>query len=167
MENALFYVFAGIALLAAVSVVVQRRGFFFALSLLVCLCAVAGLYMLLQAQFIAAVQVIVYAGAIMVLFLFIIMLLDPFSATVLRDKRKFLSYLAVLLGATILALLYPMLRSYDLAKSVRSPEIGAGAGTIQSVGQVLFTEYLLPFEITSVLILVAIMGAVVIAKRQS
>jgi NADH-quinone oxidoreductase subunit J len=168
METALFYIFAAIALGSAVSVVVQRRVFYSALSLIVCLCALAGIYMLLQAQFIAAVQVIVYAGAIMVLFLFVIMLLDPFSAAVLRDKRKYLAYLAVLLGAAAIACLHPMLRSYNLALAPRTPDLAAGGfGSVRRVGETLFTEYLLPFEVTSILILVAIIGAVVLAKRQS
>ena len=168
MDSALFYVFAAIALGAAVNVVLQRRVFYSALSLIVCLCALAGIYMLLQAQFIAAVQVIVYAGAIMVVFLFVIMLLDPFSAAVLRDKKKYLAYLAVLLGAAAIASLYPMLRSYNIALTPRIPGFAAGGfGSVRHVGETLFTEYLLPFEVTSILILVAIIGAVILTKRQS
>lgn len=168
METALFYIFAAIALGSAISVIAQKRVFYSALSLIVCLCALAGIYMLLQAQFIAAVQVIVYAGAIMVLFLFVIMLLDPFSAAVLRDKKKYLGYLAVLLGAAAIACLYPMLRSYNLALAPRTAGIVAGGfGSVRHVGETLFTEYLLPFEVTSILILVAIIGAVILAKRQS
>ena len=88
METWLFYLFGGIALVAAVNVVAQRRVFYSALSLIVCLGALAGIYLLLEAPFIAAVQIIVYAGAIMVLFLFVIMLLDPFSRETPADKRK-------------------------------------------------------------------------------
>jgi len=167
METALFYLFAAIALGAAISVVLQRRVFYSAFSLIVCLCALAGTYMLLQAQFIAAVQVIVYAGAIMVVFLFVIMLLDPFSAAVLRNKKKYLGYVAVLLGAAAIACLYPMLRSYNTALAPRTPIFADGFGNVRHVGETLFTEYLLPFEVTSILILVAIIGAVILAKRQS
>ena len=99
METAFFYLFGGIALLSAISVVAQKRVFYSAISLIVCLCSVAVLYLALEAPFIAAVQVVVYAGAIMVLFLFVIMLLDPFSAGILKDKKKYLAYFAVLLGA--------------------------------------------------------------------
>lgn len=167
MELGLFYLFGTIALLAAVSVVTQRRVFYSAVSLIVCLCALSGLYMLLEAPFIAAVQVIVYAGAIMVLFLFVIMLLDPFSATVLADKRKYLMFLALLLGVIVLGLLSPLLSSYDLSRAARGPMTGTGgAGTARGIGQMLFNEYLLPFEVTSILILVAIIGAVVLAKRK-
>jgi NADH-quinone oxidoreductase subunit J len=168
METALFYILSGIALLAAVNVVAQRRLFYSAMSLILCLCAVSALYMLLEAPFIAAVQVIVYAGAIMVLFLFVIMLLDPFSAAMLRDKKKYLKYVAGFLGIIALALLFPLLNAYNLAQTPKNVDIGgAGVGSIGQVGQALFSEYLLPFEMTSVLILIAIVGVVVLARRQS
>jgi NADH-quinone oxidoreductase subunit J len=168
METAFFYLFGGIALLAAINVVAQKKVFYSAISLIICLCAVAALYLALESYFIAAVQVIVYAGAIMVLFLFVIMLLDPFSAAILRDKKKYLGYLAVLLGVIALALLIPLLKSYNPAQTPRNPELtGRGPGSIEYLGQVLFSEYLVPFEVTSVLILVAIIGVVVLAKRQS
>jgi NADH-quinone oxidoreductase subunit J len=167
METALFYLFGGIALLAAISVVVQRKVFYSALSLIICLCAVAVLYLMLEAPFIAAVQIVVYAGAIMVLFLFVIMLLDPFSAGILKDKKKFLSYLAVLLGIILIALLFPLLRSYDAAQTPRNPGLSADSvGSVEHLGRILFKDYLLPFEVTSVLILVAIIGIVVLAKKQ-
>jgi NADH-quinone oxidoreductase subunit J len=166
METVLFYFFGGIALFAAVSVVAQKRVFYSAMSLVVCLCAISAEYLLLNAPFIAAVQVIVYAGAIMVLFLFVIMLLDPFSAAVIRDKKKYLSYLAVLLGAFALSLLYPILSSYNPDQAPKGAKL-AGTGSIVQVGEALFNQYLLPFEITSVLILIAIMGVVVLARRQS
>lgn len=167
METALFYVFGGLALLAAISVVTHKRVFYSAISLIICLCSISALYMLLEAPFIAAVQIIVYAGAIMVLFLFVIMLLDPFSDAILRDKKKYLGYFAALLGIIILELLYPLLRSYDVAQTPKSPGFaGDAVGSTRHLGQVLFNQYLLPFEVTSVLILVAIIGAVVLAKRR-
>lgn len=165
METALFYLFGGIAFVSAISVVVQKRVFYSALSLIVCLCAISAEYLLLEAPFIAAVQVIVYAGAIMVLFLFVIMLLDPFSAAVIRDKKKYLRFLAILLGAFALVLLYPALNSYNLGLTPKNAD-RAAAGSIDHLGLALFREYLLPFEITSVLILIAIIGVVVLAKRR-
>jgi len=167
METVFFYFFGGIALLAAISVVAQKKVFYSALSLIVCLCSVAALYMVLEAPFIAAVQIIVYAGAIMVLFLFVIMLLDPFSAAALRDKKKYLGYCAVALGILALALLVPLLRSYNLSLTPRNPDtLDRTASSVRSLAQVLFSEFLVPFEVTSVLILVAIIGVVVLAKRQ-
>jgi NADH-quinone oxidoreductase subunit J len=168
MEKLLFYLFAGIALLAAINVVALRRVFYSAISLIICLCALSGLYTLLAAPFIAAVQVIVYAGAVMVLFLFVIMLLDPFSASAERDKKRFLKHAAIILGIIALSILYPILKAYDLAKAPRNAEIVVGGvGAVRHLGEVLFNEYLLPFEMTSVLILVAIIGTVVLARRQS
>jgi NADH-quinone oxidoreductase subunit J len=167
METLLFYLLGGIALVAAVSVVVFRRVFYSAIALIVCLSAVAGLYLLLEAPFMAAVQVIVYAGAIMVLFLFVIMLLDPFSSARIPDKNKSLKFFGPLLGILALLTFYPMLRAYDLAAAPRSPDALTGAGaSVQQLADTLFNQYLLPFEVTSVLILVAIVGAVVLAKRQ-
>jgi NADH-quinone oxidoreductase subunit J len=168
MESLLYYLLALIALLAALNVLMQRRVFYSAISLIICLTALSGIYMILDSPFIAAVQIIVYAGAIMVLFLFVIMLLDPFSATLLRDKKKSLGYFGVLLGICGIALLYQLLKSYDLARAPRSPAgIAGGMGSIRHIGEVLFEGYLLPFEMTSILILVAIIGVVVLAKRKT
>ncbi len=168
MEKLLFYLFGGIALLAAINVVALRRVFYSAISLIICLCALSGIYMLLAAPFIAAVQVIVYAGAIMVLFLFVIMLLDPFSASTGKDKSRYLGSAAIVLGIVALSLLYPILKAYDLAQAPRTAGTAAGGtGSVRHLGEVLFNQYLLPFEVTSVLILVAIIGAVVLAKRRT
>jgi NADH-quinone oxidoreductase subunit J len=124
--------------------------------------------MLLSAPFIAAVQVIVYAGAIMVLFLFVIMLLDPFSVSTGPDKRRYLRFVAIILGVLTLSLLYPVLGAYDLARAPRNIAGAAGdTGSVRHLGEVLFQQYLLPFEVTSILILVAVVGAVVLAKRRS
>lgn len=167
MESVIFYLFSGIALLAAAGVVLQKRVFYAAVSLIVCLCAVAVLYVSLEAPFMAAVQVIVYAGAIMVLFLIVIMLLDPFSAAVLEDKRKSLRVIAVLLGALLCTLLVPFLTSYRMLHAPRGAGLGAEeTGSVENIGRVLFDRYLLPFEATSVLILVAIIGVVILVKRQ-
>jgi NADH-quinone oxidoreductase subunit J len=169
MESIFFYIFAGIAVLAAIGVVLQQRVFYAAVSLIVCLSAIAGIYMLLDSPFIAAVQIIVYAGAIMVMFLFVIMLLDPFSTSSTRDKKKSLSLFAIVLGAVALVLLYGLIESYDPALAPKTPLSGspAGAGALHQIGETLFNQYLLPFEITSILILVAIIGVVVLARRQA
>ena len=163
METALFYLFGGIALIASINVVVQKRVFYSAISLIICLASVAALYLILEAPFIAAVQIIVYAGAIMVLFLFVIMLLDPFSAAVLKDKKRFLGYAGVILGALALALLALLLQSYSPSRALRN---SGDISDMNRLGHMLFSEYLLPFEMTSVLILVAIIGVVVLSKRR-
>jgi NADH-quinone oxidoreductase subunit J len=166
METALFYLFGGIALLAAIQVVAQRKVMYSALSLILCLCAVAALYLLLEAPFIAAVQVIVYAGAIMVLFVFVIMLLDPFSNESLRDKKKYLRYISALLGVLALVFFLSILKAYHPERVLRNPEAIGGSASMNQLGQMLFSDYLLPFEATSILILVAIIGVVVLAKRR-
>lgn len=168
METLVFYLFGGIALLAATSVVAQKKIFYSALSLILCLGSVAVLFLALEAPFIAAVQVIVYAGAVMVLFLFVIMMLDPFSAAAARDKRKRLTFLAAALGLVALAVLFTLMRAHDPA----TPPLAAGAAPggadpVGRLGQLLFTRFLIPFEATSILILVAIMGVVVLARKRS
>jgi NADH-quinone oxidoreductase subunit J len=164
----LFYSLAGIALLAAVNVLAQRRVFYSALSLVVCLTALSGVYLLLDSPFIAAVQVIVYAGAIMVLFLFVIMLLDPFSAEALRDKRRYLGYVAAIAGTLVFVMLIPLLEAYNLDRVPHTPEGAAESiSSVHRLAQVLFSDYLLPFELTSVLILIGIIGAVVLTRRQT
>jgi len=165
METVLFYLFGGIALVSAILVVANRRVFYSAISLIICLCSVAVLYLILQSPFIAAIQIIVYAGAIMVVFLFVIMLLDPFSSAVMRGKKKLLGYIGVLLGILTITLMYPVLKSYELARAPRNAI--EEVGNIKTLGKALFNEYLLPFEMTSVLILIAIVGVVVLAKRQA
>jgi NADH-quinone oxidoreductase subunit J len=167
METALFYLFGGIALVSAILVITNRRVFYSALSLIICLCSVAVLYLILKSPFIAVIQIIVYAGAIMVVFLFVIMLLDPFSSVVIQGKKKFLAYVGVLLGVLVFTILFPILKSYDLAQTPKNLSFhNGGTESVQQLGQVLFSEYLLPFEMTSVLILIAIIGVVVLAKRQ-
>lgn len=167
MDTLLFYLFGAVSLIAAICVISFRRVFYAALSLIVCLGALAGIYMLLEAPFIAAVQIIVYAGAIMVLFLFVIMFLDPFSGSRYVDKKKYLIFIAWILGATALVLLYPLLRSYDPGRAPAARAPVGSFGLVAGLAQELFTDYLLPFEVTSVLILIAIIGAVVLAKRET
>ena len=167
METLLFYLFGVVALIAAIAVVALRRVFNAALALIVCLSSLAGIYLLLEAPFIAAVQIIVYAGAIMVLFLFVIMLLDPFGGPAHVDKRKYLAVVGCVLGTAAILLMVPILRTYDPARAPRGVAApGAGLGSVARFAQALFQDYLLPFEVTSVLILIGIIGAVVLAKRE-
>lgn len=163
MEKALFLVFAGIAVAAALNLLLARQPIHSALSLIGVMGALAALYLMLGAEFIAAVQIIVYAGAIMVLFVFVIMLLN--AGEEVRTRR---SSLARYLGLPLLALLglqlaLLILRQYPPEHAVR---FGTWVGTTEKIGRLLFYEFMLPFEATSVLILVAIMGAVVLAGRR-
>ncbi|HXX23312.1 MAG TPA: NADH-quinone oxidoreductase subunit J [Terriglobia bacterium] len=159
----LFYIFAALAILAAISVVAQRTPIFSALSLIVVLCSLAVVYLLLGAEFIAVLQVIVYAGAIMVLFVFVIMLLNAG-----REAPSHRSRIAKWLGAPLVAaflaeVLLAVWKQFSAGSTRPATSIDAGPA---AVGHLLFRSYVLPFEVTSILILVAILGAVVLAKKE-
>jgi len=166
-----FYGLAVTAVTAALLVVLMSRAVYSALALIVCFGATAGLFFQLGAQFIAAVQVIVYAGAIMVLFLFVIMLLDPESEVFLPNRLKRVSGIAVAF-AVLLTLV--LLRATDrwadaqvLTGSIVDTERFSGpGGEIETLAHSLFRDYLLPFEVTSILILVAVLGAVVLTRQR-
>src|SRR5450631_4205268 len=162
MDLFFFLVFATIALISAVNVVLQRHPIASALSLIGVMGSIAVLYLLLGAEFIAMAQVIVYAGAIMVLFIFVIMLLNAGS-----ESKHGRSVAVQLVGVPgffgLLALLsYAILRLFPHARTVYFG--GFTGGTAKDIGQALFTRYLLPFEVTSILILIAIIGAIVLAR---
>lgn len=169
MEKILFIVFAAAALLTAVNVLLQRNPLYSALSLIATLGALSAVYLTLGAQFIAAIQVVVYAGAIMVLFVFVIMLLNLRPDQPLLEKQKGLRYLAIPFAGVLIAETF----SVFLRLPVRTMPPAAVAdadkalGTTWSIGYGLFTDYLLPFEVTSVLILMAVVGAMVLARREN
>lgn len=156
----LFILFAGMAIGCALAVVAQRNPLYSAISLIGVFISLACLYVTLAAPFIAAVQVIVYAGAIMVLVVFVIMLLNVEQEERRRNRLKFLVPTAVLLAAVLIAEVAFMLSS--VANPV--PAL-SNIGLTGSIGAQLFTRYLLPFEITSILLLMAIVGAMTLARR--
>ncbi len=160
----IFFILAGVALVSGGLVVFQRHPLRSALWLIVNFFAVAGIYLLAHAEFIAAIQVIVYAGAIMVLFLFVIMLLNLRQP---EEETRFL-HLGQKVGGIILAGFTVLLLVYTITQVVLPPgkEALPGLGNTESIAKLLFTDYLLPFEVTSVLLLVAIVGAVVLAKTK-
>ncbi|MDR7555774.1 MAG: NADH-quinone oxidoreductase subunit J [Armatimonadota bacterium] len=161
MEWAVFLVAAALALAGAVGVVAARAPVHSALALLVVLAALAVTYLLLAAQFIAVLQVIVYAGAIVVLFLFVIMLLHAHSGEGPTEKLPRQRRAAALLAALYLVVLLGGV----LAAAGPFGPLPAGFGTAQQVGEALFLTYLLPFELASVLLLVGIVAAVVLGRR--
>jgi NADH-quinone oxidoreductase subunit J len=166
METALFIAFAIVAVASAVNILLQRNPLYSALSLVGTLVALSGLYVTLRAQFIAAIQIVVYAGAIMVLFVFVIMLLNAPKEDLHIDKQKALRYLAIPFAGLLLAeAFYVIQRVKPLAMPAQIDSARA-VGTTWSVGIGLFTDYLLPFEVTSVLILMAVVGAMVLARRE-
>ena len=160
----LFYIVAALAILAALSVILQRTPVYSALSLIVVLCALAVVYLLLDAQFMAVIQVIVYAGAIMVLFALVIMLLNAGREGSV-DRSRLARWLGVPLVIVLLAeMLFVIWRQFPAASTTSAAGVGGGPSAI---GHLLFESYVLPFEITSILILVAVLGAVVLAKKQA
>jgi NADH-quinone oxidoreductase subunit J len=165
METILFLVFAGIAVICGVLVVTQRHPVASALSLVGVMAALAVLYLMLGAQFIAAAQVIVYAGAIMVLFVFVIMLLNAGAERPTRGSVFVPLAGAPLLVALLGVMAYVLWRVFPGTVHVRFGDF-PGGGSPLDVGRALFTTYLLPFEITSVLVLIAIVGAVVLAYKE-
>jgi NADH-quinone oxidoreductase subunit J len=162
-EMALFFLFAGAAVLGAVSLIAQRHPIHSALSLIVVMVSLAALYLLLGAEFIAAVQVIVYAGAIMVLFVFVIMLLNA-GEEERTNLSRMARYVGVPLGVLLMAVL--VWRVAGGMAGQTAPPIAGAARLTRTLAWKLFTDFLFPFELTSILILIAILGAVVLAKRE-
>ncbi|HEV3316210.1 MAG TPA: NADH-quinone oxidoreductase subunit J [Candidatus Angelobacter sp.] len=160
----LFIIFGAVCIAGAINLLVQRHPINSALSLVVVMGSLALIYLLLGAEFVAAVQVIVYAGAIMVLFVFTIMLLNAGA-----EERTRGSHIALWLGGPGVVILVGMI-SWIMFKQLGGVEIGsmvvAKTDNTHGIANLLFRDFLLPFEITSVLILIAIMGAVVLAGRR-
>jgi NADH-quinone oxidoreductase subunit J len=168
IETILFIVLAAGAVITALMVILQRNPVASAIFLIMTLFCVAGVYLLLNAQFIAVIQVLVYAGAIMVLFLFVIMLLNLEKEKKQVARHRLQKFFGVILGIALLAQIGVIFNAVFLQGTPGNYPPGkvAALGNTEVVARLLFTDYLLPFEITSVLLLVAIIGAVVLAKRQ-
>ncbi len=161
MEPILFILFGAIAVGGAIMVVTRRHPMASALYLILTLFAVAALFVLRQAHFIAAIQVIVYAGAIVVLFIFVIMLINVPEKKLPEERVMGLRFLGVIVAGLLI------LESALVARRFSTPPPAAtDAGTVQAVGRALFTDYLLAFEVTSVLLLAAVIGAIALAKRK-
>ena len=165
MTTVLFIIFAGLAIGCAISMVSQSNPLYSAISLIGVFIALASLYMTLAAPFIAAVQVIVYAGAIMVLVIFVIMLLNVEHSEPRRKRLKFLVPVALGMAAILIAETAFILYSVQTSESNKLSGNLSDVGLTQSIGVGLFTTYLLPFEITSILLLMAIVGAMSLARR--
>jgi NADH-quinone oxidoreductase subunit J len=160
----LFILFAGLAIGCALAVVAQRNPLYSAISLVGVFISLACLYVMLAAPFIAAVQVIVYAGAIMVLVVFVIMLLNVEQEERGRTRLKFLVPTAIALAAILIAEVAFILVTVQEFR-VNPTATASDIGLTHSIGSQLFTRYLLPFEITSILLLMAIVGAMTLAHR--
>jgi NADH-quinone oxidoreductase subunit J len=175
-----FWITAAIAVLSGLNVILQRNPVYSALFLVANFFCLAVFYILLDAQFLAAVQIIVYAGAIMVLFLFVVTLLAPGREEAGRDPLGAFRIPAVILGVALAGVLAVQvitnnlrgpidLTHFTLDSSCPAPRpdhTGGGLGCVNTIGDQLFSTYLFPFEITSFLLLLAMLGAVVLAKRK-
>ena len=170
MEIILFAVLAFVAILAALVVISHRQPVYSALSLVVTMLCIAFLFLLLQSEFLWVIQITVYAGAVMVLFLFVIMLLD-----LRREERPWhLPANRLQVGLGVLLALALLAELVVVAVAVRAPagrgsfppEVVAARGNTQLIGRLLYTEYVFPFEVTSVILLVAMVGAIVMAKKR-
>jgi len=171
MHLVLFFIFGAVCVGAAINLLVQKHPINSALSLIVVMGSLALLYLLLGAEFVAAIQVIVYAGAVMVLFVFVIMLLNAGEEEVLPHTSRVAFSLGIpglIAGLAIGVWVISRYAGLDRI-TIGGPQILNGTeafGNPRSVAQLLFRDFLLPFEVTSILILVAILGAVVLARRE-
>jgi NADH-quinone oxidoreductase subunit J len=165
MTALIFFLFAAVAVLCGISLVTQTHPIASALSLIGVMGSLAILYLQLGGEFIAAAQVIVYAGAIMVLFVFVIMLLNAGAEGTSLQVSNFAKYAGILLLAAFLGLISFVIQA--MLPKTEGVVFGAfQGGTALNIGRKLFTVYLLPFEVTSVLILIAILGAMVLARKE-
>lgn len=165
MVTYVFIFLAVLAVAAGLGMVVSKNTVNSALFLVLNLVALAGIYLLLEAQFLAVIQILVYAGAIMVLFLFVIMLLNLEDEKSLFNKFRVRYFIAFLLAIAVFSqILYSVGGVTDMLPQI-SPEM-AEVGTVEAVGDVLFSTYMLPFEITAILLTAAVVGALLIAQHE-
>ncbi|MGP0564465.1 NADH-quinone oxidoreductase subunit J family protein [Nitrospina sp. 32_T5] len=165
MELLIFYPLGGLCLLLALGVVFNNSPIGSAVSLIGMMLGLAGIFVLLQAHFLAILQVIIYAGAIMVLFMFVIMLLNLKQDLTWKTRERNL-FLSILTGLLVLGVLYKFI-DLTLGTEFNNPAMVPDTfGTTEEVGTKLFTDYVLPFEVASILLLAAMVGAVVLAKSK-
>lgn len=163
MELIIFFIIAFLAISSAVYFVFARNPLYAILSLIVTMFSIAGLYILLNAQFLGVVQVIVYAGAIMVLFLYILMMLN-LNVEDESKKQNLLKFAGIFAGGLLLIGILGAFRGFQ-ENLISNPNPDSTVGLTKNLGYLLFNEYVLPFELASILILAGIVGAVLIGKK--
>jgi len=161
----LFWFLSVLALGASVMVVASKSPVHSILFLIITFFAISGHYILLNAQFLAVVNIIVYAGAIMVLFLFVVMLMNLNADSEPPQKNKYILFGGTIAGCSLLVVLIAALKQSEISYQTVQMQYG-NVGLIAHLGKALFTDYVFPFEISSVLFLSAMIGAVVISKRE-
>ena len=160
----LFWILSIVALFSALMVITSKNPMHSVIWLIIVFFAISGHYLLLNAQFLAIVNIIVYAGAIMVLFLYVLMLMDLKKETEPK-KNRWLKLAGAVAGGSLLLVLIAALKKADLANQFAETRTG-DIGLIENLGKVLFNDYVVPFEISSILFLSAMVGAVVIGKKE-
>ena len=162
----LFYALSAFAVISAIMVIVSKSPIHSVLWLILVFFAISGHYILLNAQFLAIVNIIVYAGAIMVLFLFVVMLMNLNADSEPHQKNKWLLYIGGIAGGSLLLVMVAALKKAVATTQLVQMNTGE-VGLIKNLGMKLFTDYVFPFEISSVLFLSAMIGAVVISKKEA
>jgi NADH-quinone oxidoreductase subunit J len=166
-ESIIFYLFSVLAVLAALGVVMARSAVRSALALALVFLSLAAMYILLNAPFLAVAQIMIYAGAVLILFLFVIMVLNP-RLDIIGGRSNAQTVAAVLFSIAFLILMTASLVGGQLAPATGkyTPDFITHNGHVQVIGALLFSDFLLPFEIASVLLLIAIVGAMTLARRE-
>lgn len=167
LEIVLFVLFALIAAVSGIMMITRKNPVISALFLILNFAALAGIYLLLNAQFIAVVQVIVYAGAIMVLFLFVIMLLRPEEEKNILKSNRLVKYLAIAAGILVFAQIVALLLFFK-PLNVVNPDMmqRIEIGTVENIGSELYTKYIVPVQVAAFILLSATIGALVLAKKK-
>jgi NADH-quinone oxidoreductase subunit J len=160
----LFWILSALSLFSALMVITSKNPVYSVMWLIIVFFTISGHYILLNAQFLAVVNIIVYAGAIMVLFLYVLMLMDLKKETE-PQKNRWIKLAGAVAGGSLLLVLVAALRKADLGNSIAETRMG-DIGLIENLGKILFNEYVVPFEISSILFLSAMIGAVVIGKKE-
>jgi NADH-quinone oxidoreductase subunit J len=162
----IFFILAFFSVVTALMVITKRNPISSAMFLVLNFFILAGIYLTLNAQFIAIIQILVYAGAIMVLFVFVIMLLNLDNETKLKDNLDTSKIIKTILSFVMISLIIYIILYSRAGAVINNPGQSAKIGTVEQIGLQLFTNFLLPFEVTSLLLLSAIIGAVVLAKKR-
>jgi NADH-quinone oxidoreductase subunit J len=165
LHSILFWILSAVALFCALGIILSRNPVKSVLFLIATFFAISGHYILMNAQFLAIVNIIVYAGAIMVLFLFVIMLMN-LNADAEPQKNRLVQFAAVLSGGTLFVVVIAALRTADI-NTQHAIDSSGDIGLVHNLGKALFKEYVLPFEVSSILFLSAMVGAMVIGKKET
>jgi NADH-quinone oxidoreductase subunit J len=167
MELGVFVVLAVISVASAANILIQRQPIYSALSLILTFVCLAGIYLQMHAEFIAVMQVVIYTGAIMVLFVFVIMLLNAHEEVNPHHKTRVVRFLGIPLVILLVVELGSIIFYSFAEETFVIPQSAPGPlGNTQSIGMLLYTDYAVPLELTSILLLVAIVGAILLAKKE-